>query len=72
MPVEVLEGSELPVQGVLLGDDADHLLDQRRMRHDIDAADESLTARWDDTGGQDSDRRGLACAVGTQQPEDLA
>src|ERR1700733_10162539 len=42
------------------------------MLDDVDAADESLTTRGDDTGGQDADRRGLAGAIRTEQPEHLA
>src|ERR1700722_3423023 len=42
------------------------------MLDDVDAADQGLTTRGDDTGGQDADRRGLAGAIRTEQPGQLA
>ena len=45
--VEVLPRGELAVQGVLLGHDADELLGQGGVGHDVDPADEGLPARRD-------------------------
>ena len=48
--VEVLPDVQLAVERVLLGDDADELLGQRRVGDDVDAADERLARGRDRPG----------------------
>jgi hypothetical protein len=70
--VQVLPGGQLSVQGVLLGDDADELLDERRVAHDVDPTDERAAGRGNDPGRQHAHGGGLARTVRPEQPEDLA
>ena len=72
MEVEVLPDGELPVERVLLADDAEDLLRQRRVGDDVDAADERLPRGRDDAGREHPGGRRLAGAVGPEQAEDLA
>ncbi len=69
--VEVLPHVELSVERVGLRDDADELLGQGGVGHDIDLGDERLARRGDDPGGEDPGRGRLARAVGAEKPEDL-
>ena len=70
--VQVLPDGELPVERVLLRDDPAELLGQGRVGGDVDAAQERPPGGGHHAGGQHPGRRGLARAVGAEQPEDLA
>src|ERR1700722_434505 len=72
MEVEVLPHVQLPVERVLLGDDAKQLLGQRRVCDDVDAADIRVAGGGDHTGGEHPGGRRLAGAVGPEQAEYLA
>ena len=70
--VEVLPDGQLAVQGVLLGDDPAELLGQRGVGGDVDAAQEGAPGRRDDPGREHASGGGLACAVRSEEAEDLA
>ena len=69
--VQVLPHGQRAVEGVRLGHDADQLLGDRRVAHDVDAADERLAGRRDHAGREHARGRRLAGAVGSEQAEDL-
>ena len=71
MEVEVLPHRQLPVEGVLLGDDPAQLLGQRGVFGDVDASDEGPPGGRYDAGGEHAGRGRLARPVGTEQAEDL-
>ena len=70
--VEVLGDRHRPVERVGLRHDADHLLGQRRVADDVDAADLGRAARRGDPGGEHADGRALAGAVRAEEAVDLA
>ena len=70
--VQVLPDGELPVQGVLLGDDPAQLLGQRRVRRDVHPGEERPSGGRHDPRGQHPRGGGLPRPVRSQQAEDLA
>jgi hypothetical protein len=71
MEVQVLPDRELAVERVLLGDRADQLLHECRVRDHVHAADPRLPRSGDHARGEHPRGGGLARAVGAQQPEYL-
>src|SRR5665647_1099850 len=70
--VQILRDGQAAVEGVGLRHDADHLLGQRRMRDDVDAAHAGAACRRDHARRQHADGGGLTGAVRPEQAEDLA
>ena len=67
--LEVLEAGEVLVDRRVLPGQADAGAQQRRVTHDVEPADLGAPAVGHEQGGQDADARGLAGAVGAEQPE---
>ena len=70
--VQVLPHGQRAVERVRLRHDADQLLGDRRVAHDVDAADERLAGGRDHPRREHARGRRLAGAVGSEQAEDLA
>jgi hypothetical protein len=68
---EVLAGGQLLVDARLLGHVADRLPDGAGPLADVEPVDPDVAGRRRQQGDQRLDRRGLAGAVGAQEPEEL-
>src|SRR5262249_32020435 len=67
-----LANLEATVEIIGLGNSGNALLGADRIVGNIDAHDAGRAGGWGDTGGENTDRRGLASAVGAKQAKDLA
>src|SRR6185295_1722331 len=72
MELEVLEHSELAVEGVALGHHADHLLGESRLPDDVDTAHICVAARRRHPCREHADRGALPGAVRAEESVDLA
>ena len=72
LDLERLDRREERVEQDLLVDDADRRLGVTRMLVGVEAPDRGGAAGLVDQARQDVDQRRLACAIGAEQPEDLA
>ena len=70
--VEVLPDRQASIERVRLGNHADPRFGRWRVCNDVDAGDDGLTRCGDDPRRQHPDGGGLACAVRSEQAEDLA
>ena len=70
--VEVLGGGQLGVEGDVLWHDADQRADAGAIVSHVEAAEMHCAAVEGQEAGEDGERRCLACAIGSEQPEELA